>query len=111
MSVPGLLCCGLRKGTWLQTGTVPDRCLFPAGKKTIVIATEETKNRYQADVILSIGEREKEEEIARHLYGILRECDTLGAQAIYSESFATPKMGQAIMNRLLKAAGHEVVQV
>lgn len=82
-----------------------------AGKKTIVIATEETKNRYQADVILSIGEREKEEEIARHLYGILRECDTLGAQAIYSESFATPKMGQAIMNRLLKAAGHEVVQV
>ena len=30
---------------------------------------------------------------------------------IYSESFATPRIGQAIMNRLLKAAGHQVLQV
>lgn len=26
---------------------------------------------------------------------------------IYSEAFYTPRMGQAIMNRLLKAAGHK----
>ncbi len=81
------------------------------GKRTIVIATEETKSRYEADTVLSIGEREDEESIARHLYGILRTCDSLNAQEIYSESFATPKMGQAIMNRLLKAAGHEVIRV
>ena len=30
---------------------------------------------------------------------------------IYSESFATPRIGQAIMNRLLKAAGHQVLTV
>ena len=30
---------------------------------------------------------------------------------IYSESFATPRIGQAIMNRLLKAAGHQVITV
>ena len=30
---------------------------------------------------------------------------------IYSEAFDTPRMGQAIMNRLLKAAGHKVLSV
>jgi L-threonylcarbamoyladenylate synthase len=29
---------------------------------------------------------------------------------IYSESFSTPRIGSAIMNRLLKAAGHQVIQ-
>jgi L-threonylcarbamoyladenylate synthase len=28
---------------------------------------------------------------------------------IYSESFSTPRIGNAIMNRLLKAAGHQVI--
>ena len=81
------------------------------GKKTIVIATEETKGCYQAEHVLSIGSRADEETIARHLYGMLRECDSLGAEAIYSESFQTQILGQAIMNRLLKAAGHEVITV
>ena len=30
---------------------------------------------------------------------------------IYSESFETPNLGQAIMNRLLKAAGHRMIKV
>lgn len=81
------------------------------GKKTAVIATEETKNRYQADVVLSMGSREDEDSIARHLYHILRKCDELSVGSIYSECFSTPRIGQAIMNRLLKAAGHQVIQV
>ncbi len=28
---------------------------------------------------------------------------------IFSESFSTPRIGQAIMNRMLKAAGHQVI--
>ena len=43
------------------------------------------------------------------LYKILREFDDWNVDAIYSESFATPRIGQAIMNRLLKAAGHQVI--
>jgi L-threonylcarbamoyladenylate synthase len=82
-----------------------------AGQRTAVIATEETKDRYEADVVLCIGARADEAAIAQHLYRILRECDELGADAIYSESFETPRMGQAIMNRLLKAAGHVVLHV
>jgi len=80
------------------------------GKKTVVIATDETKDRYEAEYVLSIGARSDEESIARNLFRLLRECDALEADCIYSESFATPVMGQAIMNRLLKAAGHEVIQ-
>lgn len=81
------------------------------GQKVGVIATDETKFRYQADCVVSIGAREDEDAIARHLYKILREFDDLNVDAIYSESFSTPRIGQAIMNRLLKAAGHQVIHV
>lgn len=81
------------------------------GQKAAVIATEETKGLYDADVVLSMGSREDEDSIARQMYSILRDCDDLEVQVIYSESFKTPRIGQAIMNRLLKAAGHHVVHV
>lgn len=81
------------------------------GLKAAVIATEETKALYDADVVLSIGTREEEDSIARHMYKILRDCDKLDVDVIYSESFQTPRIGQAIMNRLLKAAGHQVIHV
>ena len=81
------------------------------GTKVAVIATEETRNRYDADVVLCIGKRSDEDAIAQHLYQILRECDELDVGEIYSESFQTPRIGQAIMNRLLKAAGHTVIHV
>ena len=81
------------------------------GKKVAVIATDETKERYDAQVILSMGRRSDEDAIAQHLYKILRECDELEVGEIYSECFQTPRIGQAIMNRLLKAAGHHVIRV
>lgn len=81
------------------------------GMKLAVIATEETRNLYHADVVLSMGKRADEDAIARHLYRILRECDELEVEEIYSESFSTPRIGQAIMNRMLKAAGHQVIHV
>ena len=85
--------------------------LVAQNKRVGVIATEETKDRYEQGTVISIGARDDEEAIARHLYGSLRQFDELGVDAIFSESFATAKMGQAIMNRLLKAAGHQVLEV
>lgn len=82
-----------------------------AGKKTGVIAASETRERYRADHVVSIGAREDEDAIARHLYKLLREFDALRVDVIYSESFQTPRIGQAIMNRLVKAAGHQVIKV
>lgn len=82
-----------------------------SGKKTGVIGTDETCGGYQAGIVKSIGTREEEDTIARHLYGILREFDEVDVDIIYSESFSTPRIGQAIMNRMLKAAGHQVIEV
>ena len=81
------------------------------GKKVAVIATDETKERYDAQVILNMGRRSDEDAIAQHLYKLLRECDALEVGEIYSECFQTARIGQAIMNRLLKAAGHTVIHV
>jgi L-threonylcarbamoyladenylate synthase len=80
-------------------------------KITGVIATDETIDRYCADAAKSVGSRQDETTIAKELYRILREFDDEQAEIIYSEAFDTSGIGQAIMNRLLKAAGHRVVKV
>ena len=82
-----------------------------AGKKTGVIATAENKDRYEAQVVKCAGKRRDEEAIARSLYTILREFDDEEVEVMYSEAFSGSEMGQAIMNRLLKAAGHHVIEV
>ena len=82
-----------------------------AGYTVGIIGTDESVVRYSSGIIKSIGTRSDEESIGRHLYSVLREFDDCGAAYIFSESFDTPKMGQAIMKRLLKAAGHQVIKV
>jgi len=83
-------------------------------QKVGIIATEETYSRYvfAGNVsVKNIGSRYDEAEIARHLYSVLRDFDEEEVDVIYSEEFDTPYMGQAIMNRLIKAAGHNIVTV
>ncbi len=80
------------------------------GHKTGIICTEETRDQYPEGLCYSIGSRRKEESIAHHLYEVLRRADQEQVEYLYSESFYTPRMGQAIMNRLLKAAGHQVIE-
>ena len=81
------------------------------GKKTGVICTLETADCYEADLVKNAGCRNDEAQIARGLYRILRELDEENADIIYAEVFETKGMGQAIMNRLLKAAGHHIEYV
>lgn len=78
------------------------------GKKTGIIGTDETVSGYHANSVKSVGKRTDEESIAHRLYAILREFDDEEVELIYSESFDAGGMGQAIMNRLLKAAGHQI---
>ncbi|MCC8138052.1 MAG: threonylcarbamoyl-AMP synthase [Clostridiales bacterium] len=82
-----------------------------AGRKAGVIAADETSGGYSHAVVRSVGSRGQELSIAQHLYAILREFDHMEVSVIYSESFETPQMGAAIMNRLMKAAGHQVIEV
>lgn len=81
------------------------------GKTTGVIATDETAAGYQADSVKSVGRRNDECAIAKHLFRILREFDDEGIQMIYAEAFDSTGVGCAIMNRLLKAAGHQVISL
>ena len=81
------------------------------GKKVGIIATTQTQQFYDADVIRVIGSREEEETIARGLYASLREFDKDQVDLILSESFSDGIWGQAVMNRLLKAAGYQVITV
>lgn len=81
------------------------------GSKTGIIACDETASFYETGVVRNAGALSDEESIARHIYSILREFDSLGIEFIYSEEFDTPTLGMAIMNRLLKAAGHNIIEV
>ena len=81
------------------------------GFKTAVIASSKNAHLYNCENILIAGEAENGETIAAKLYGVLRECDDIGADYIYSEAFNHGKLGDAIMNRLLKAAGQRVIKV
>ncbi|HIV23042.1 MAG TPA: threonylcarbamoyl-AMP synthase [Candidatus Merdiplasma excrementigallinarum] len=81
------------------------------GGRVGIIATDETAASYPVGIVKSVGTRTDELSISSHLYGILREFDQLQVTRIYSEAFETPMLGQAIMNRLMKAAGHQVILV
>ncbi len=81
------------------------------GYKVAVITTDENAPYYIADNIFIAGNRQKDETIAANLYAVLRKCDESGIDYIYSEAFNEGELGGAIMNRLLKAAGHRVITV
>jgi L-threonylcarbamoyladenylate synthase len=61
--------------------------------------------------VKNAGDRNDEAAIAKELYRILREFDDEDVEIIYSESFDESGIGQAIMNRLLKAAGYHIEYV
>ena len=79
--------------------------------KVGIITTDETKGLYLGGQIVSVGSRDDEESVAHNLYGVLRQMDQLGVDVIFSESFTSSGLGDAVMNRLLKAAGHQVIKV
>ena len=81
------------------------------GKRVGIICTDATFDLYKADEVKSAGNRENEETIAKQLFKILREFDDENVDIMFSESFDESGIGQAIMNRLLKAAGHHVEHV
>ncbi len=78
------------------------------GVKSGVICTDETKGYYKANQVISIGSRSDDKEIAHNLYGVLRDFDETDIQYIYSETFYDTGLGEAVMNRLIKAAGYRV---
>ncbi len=81
------------------------------GKRAGIICTDESKDFYPAGIVRTVGTRNDEDTVAHNLFAVLREFDDLGADIIFSESFPENDIGQAIMNRLSKAAGYRIITV
>lgn len=73
-----------------------------------ILATEETKDRYPKGCVVCMGSRNKK-TLARELYRAIRKFDHLGVSRIYAEGFSGEPDTEAIMNRLKKAAGYNII--
>lgn len=87
-----------------------------AGHVTGVITADQHKKLYEGKleesvIVVSLGDLEHPETIANHLFKTLRDFDKMKAEYIFGETFADHEIGQAIMNRLTKAAGYNIVNV
>ncbi|MGG1572947.1 L-threonylcarbamoyladenylate synthase [Fictibacillus sp. NRS-1165] len=81
-----------------------------AGLKTGVLTTEENAPFYKADAVIPCGSRGKLESVAHHLYDALRAFNESGVDIIYGEVFPKSGVGAAIMNRLEKSAGGQIIK-
>lgn len=80
------------------------------GKKVGIMATDETKSTYSADIIKSLGSRTDLPVIAKNLFKLLREFDEEKVDVIIAEGIPLKGLGLAVMNRLRKAAGFNIVR-
>lgn len=81
------------------------------GKKIGIMATEETKDRYNVGIIKVVGTREKKETIATNLFHVIRQFDDENVDIILAEGVEADHIGTAIMNRMMKASGGKIIEV
>ncbi len=94
-------------------GKVKELAEFYAEKsnKVGVLATDETASNYRAGVVKSLGSRSDLAAIAKNLFRLLREFDSEDVDVIIAEGVPPEGLGLAVMNRLRKAAGYNIVKV
>ena len=80
-------------------------------KIVVIITTDENIEAFKNGIILSLGSSNNLSEIAKNLFEILRKCDDLNADYIVCQGFDEQGVGLAIMNRLNKAAGYDIIEV
>lgn len=86
-----------------------------------ILTYEENLEKYQhlmqsVDTPLTIvtcGSWHDPASVARHLYAAIRQFDEFGATRIFAEAYPLLDggLGHAVMNRLIKAAGNQMVQL
>ncbi|MGW9527007.1 L-threonylcarbamoyladenylate synthase [Paenibacillus terrae] len=81
------------------------------GERTAVLAFDEHAAGYAGERVYTLGRLDALHEAAQRLYGVLRRCDEEGVTYILAEACPPKGLGDAIMNRLLKAAGHRIVRL
>ncbi|MBD7965084.1 L-threonylcarbamoyladenylate synthase [Fictibacillus norfolkensis] len=81
-----------------------------AGKRIGILTTEERAGVYKADCVIPAGNRSNPETVAQHLYEALRAFNEAGVDQIFGEVFPKTGVGVAIMNRLEKSAGGNIIK-
>ena len=79
------------------------------GLKVGIMCSSEVYDLVGGDVKVNLGNKDDEEEIARNIYKVLRDFDEDDVDVIYCQCFSKKGFGMAVMNRLLKAAGYNVI--
>lgn len=78
--------------------------------KVGILATQETVEYYNADIVKSLGSRFNLKAIAHNLFSLLREFDDENIEIIVAEGVPSEGVGVAVMNRLRKAAAYNIVK-
>jgi L-threonylcarbamoyladenylate synthase len=81
------------------------------GLKVGVLASDETESCYKDCRVLSLGSRTDTRAIASNVFEKLREFDRIGVDIIFAEALDERHMGMAVMNRMKKAAGFNIIEV
>lgn len=82
------------------------------GERPGILATTQSMLSYAVPVpVLSFGDRNNGLEQASCLYSALRQFDELGVSVVFAEAVPTVGVGNAVMNRLYRAAGGRLVEV
>lgn len=82
-----------------------------AGLKVGIFTYKETAKHYQQGEVLVTGDRGKPASVALNLYRILRCFDELGVDLILAEGIPPVDVGLAVMNRLRRAAGNNIIRL
>lgn len=82
-----------------------------SGLKPGVLATDQTKEFYNGVDVISLGDRDMPYTISARLFSALREMDDRGVDVILAEGIEEKGIGLAVMNRLRKAAGYNIIKV
>lgn len=80
-------------------------------KNVVILSTEELSGRFPLGKIITLGSEKNLYDVARNLFEALRICDDLNADYILCQAFEEDGVGLAIMNRLNKAAGFDILEV
>ncbi len=81
------------------------------GLRVGVMATAETYHLYHKGTVKITGSRKNLKTVAKNLFDVLRAFDEDNVDVIIAEGVSTKDIGLAIMNRLRKSAGFNIVKV
>ena len=88
-----------------------------SGQKVGIITVEENRKNYEgkdsseSSDVRSLGSEKEVGKMAANLFAILRDFDQTDVKIILAEALEDREMGYAIMNRLSKAAGQNILYV